>query len=358
MADDIEIYHHYDKIALYTYADETAWEFCSTMGCHLAGTTEPSPEDWLKVIGIADEGLEKYYDHEDLEEVRILLRHVARAERGFLLKRPVPGMTDTELTGALAAGETGEEEVMDALGSAFEPDVNLDYFLLLTDGVSAEDKDKALRRAKTCARLAKYYFGEDAIYNDILAAYGTCLIYLGNVKKATAMFDTIFEGDEMNLRSMVAVCDALEKTEHSELYKKYMREAINTAMALENEEIAAGLIDIFTSVFPDENAEDFFPDVQTMTEIMEMRSPDVQKTIWNNVQEMHPRDMERLIEEEGTAEELDRLFEHITCHVRICSMIAAKTEPVYSDYLELAKTEASEHKRLHTLIEKYRDRLK
>ncbi|MBO4548807.1 MAG: hypothetical protein J5758_06285 [Abditibacteriota bacterium] len=357
MQDNTAIHHHYGKIALYTFADETAWEFCYTLGCNLAGTPEPSPEDWLRVIALADEGLEDY-DGEDREEVRILLRHVARAERGFLLQQPAPGMTDTELMGALAAGEADEEAVMDALGRAFEPDVNLDVFLLLTDGVSAEDKDKALRRSKTCARLAKYYFGEEAIYNDVTAAYATCLIYLGNIKKAAAIFDTIFEGDEMNLRSMVAVCDALEKTEHRELYKKYLKEAINTAMALENEEIAAGLTDIFTGEFPEEDAEDFYPDVQTMTEIMDMHSPDVQKVIWNNVQAMHPREMESLIEQEEPEEELDRLYGHITGHARISAMIAAKDEPVYSDYLKLMKTESSEHKRLHALIEKYRDRLK
>ena len=47
MQDNTAIHHHYGKIALYTFADETAWEFCYTLGCNLAGTPEPSPEDWL-----------------------------------------------------------------------------------------------------------------------------------------------------------------------------------------------------------------------------------------------------------------------------------------------------------------------
>ncbi|MBQ9359289.1 MAG: hypothetical protein IJT95_07090 [Abditibacteriota bacterium] len=353
---DNEIKHHYESMALYTFLDETAWEFCYTSGCNIAGTPDPTEKDWLTVLDDAEELSESISEHNS-EEIQILLRHVARAERGFAIKKALPGMTDTELMGVLAAGEEDEETVMDSLGKAFEPDNNLDMFLLLTNGVSGDDPAKALRRAQTAARLAKYYFGEDVIYNDIMAAYGTCLIYLGKLQKATTIFDTIFEGDEMNLRSMVAICNALGQTDRKDIYKKYLARAIETAMALENDELTEDLAGIYRDAFPEEDAEEFNVNIHTLQEIEEMRHPEPEKIIWQNVQEMHPREMELLIEQSCPDEELDRHYAHIQKHARLSALVVRKQQPFYDAYREIYDKHSSEHKRQHELIEKFGDKI-
>ncbi len=357
MKDNQTIKHNYGPMSLYTFLDETAWEYCYILGCSAAGTPTPSPEDWLKVISGIDDGLDDY-DKEDKEEIKILLRHVARAERGFALKKRLPGMTDTELMGVLAAGDEKTGDVMAALGKAYEPDNNLDIFLLLTADLSAKDPEKAQERAKTVTRLAKYYFGETAIYNDIMAAYGTCLIYMGKTTKAQAVFDTIFEGDEMNLRSMVAVCNALEQTGEKETFKKYLRKAVETAMLLENEEMLGELTAVYESCFPDDDTEDFNVDLHTLQEIIDMRSPEPEKVIWANIQEMHPRETERLIEQEEPEEILDGLFRHLQLHARLCALIVKKEQPYYDAYKEIYNKFQSEHKRQHELMERFKDSIK